>query len=42
MVAPIAMPATDRPFMAEIRTIKPMVPMASPPLMGPVQTWNIR
>ena len=42
MVAPIAMPATDRPFMAEISTISPIVPMASPPLSGPIQTWNIR
>ncbi len=42
MVAPIAMPATDRPFIAEMITISPIVPMARPPGMGPNQTWNIR
>ena len=42
MVAPIAMPATDRPFIAEISTISTMVPMARPPGTGPNQTWNIR
>ncbi len=41
MVAPIAMPATESPFIAEIRTISPMVPIASPPETGPIQTWNI-
>ncbi len=41
MVAPIAMPATESPFIAEITTISPMVPMASPPCSGPNQTWNI-
>ncbi len=40
MVAPIAMPATERPFMAEITTMRTMVPMASPPRSGPNQTWN--
>ena len=29
MVAPIAIPATDRPFIAEISTISPIVPIAS-------------
>jgi hypothetical protein len=41
-LAPIAMPATLRPFMAEIATISSMVPMARPPCIGPVQTWNMR
>ena len=41
MVAPIAMPATDNPFIADTSTIKPMVPMASPPCTGPIHTWNI-
>jgi hypothetical protein len=40
-VAPIAMPATLNPFMAEMTTINPMVPMASPPFRGPAQTWNM-
>ena len=38
MVAPIAIPATDSPFTAEINTISPTVPMARPPLIGPIQT----
>ena len=42
MVAPIAMPATLSPFIAEMATIRPMVPIASPPFSGPIQTWNIR
>ena len=42
MVAPMAMPATDRPFIAEMTTIRKIVPMASPPGTGPNQTWNIR
>jgi len=42
MVAPIAMPATERPFIAEITTIRKIVPIASPPGTGPNQTWNIR
>ena len=42
MVAPIAMPATDSPFIAEITTIRKIVPMARPPGTGPNQTWNIR
>ncbi len=41
MVAPIAMPATDSPFITEIITIRRMVPTASPPGNGPNQTWNI-
>jgi len=36
------MPATESPFMAEISTIRAMVPMASPPRTGPIQTWNMR
>ena len=39
MVAPIAMPATERPFMAEMITMRPTVPNARPPLIGPIQTW---
>ena len=42
MLAPIAMPATLRPFIAEMATIRPIVPIARPPLSGPIQTWNIR
>ena len=42
MVAPMAMPATDSPFIAEITTIRRIVPMARPPGTGPIQTWNIR
>ena len=42
MVAPMAIPATLRPFMAEMATIRTTVPMASPPGRGPIQTWNIR
>ena len=42
MVAPMAMPATLRPFIAETTTITPMVPIASPPRTGPNHTWNIR
>ena len=42
MVAPIAMPATDSPFIAEMMTIRKIVPMASPPGTGPNQTWNMR
>ncbi len=38
----MAMPATLSPFIAEITTISPIVPMASPPFSGPIQTWNIR
>ena len=38
----MAIPATDNPFIAEMMTISPMVPMAKPPWMGPIQTWNIR
>ncbi len=41
MVAPIAMPATESPFIAEIITISMIVPTASPPGRGPNQTWNI-
>ena len=41
MVAPMAMPATLSPFMAEISTIRPIVPIASPPRRPPIQTWNI-
>ncbi len=41
-LAPIARPATLRPFMAEIATMSSTVPMASPPRIGPVQTWNMR
>ena len=41
MVAPMAMPATLRPFIAEISTINPIVPIANPPRTGPIQTWNI-
>ena len=29
------------PFMAEISTINPIVPIASPPESPPIQTWNI-
>ena len=36
------MPATLRPFIAEIATMSRIVPTASPPRIGPVQTWNIR
>jgi hypothetical protein len=35
MVAPIAMPATDSPFIAEITTISKIVPIARPPLNRP-------
>ncbi len=42
MLAPIAMPATLSPFIAEITTIRPIVPIARPPRTGPAQTWNIR
>ncbi len=42
MVAPIAMPATLSPFMAEMMTMRPMVPIASPPFRPPDQTWNMR
>ena len=42
MVAPMAIPATLSPFMAEMTTMRPMVPIASPPRTGPNQTWNIR
>ena len=42
MLAPMAMPATLKPFIAEITTIRPMVPMARPPLSGPNQTWKAR
>ena len=42
MVAPMAMPATLKPFIADTTTIKPMVPMARPPRTGPNQTWNMR
>ena len=38
----MAMPATLSPFIAEITTMRPMVPTASPPLRPPNQTWNIR
>ncbi len=41
MVAPMAMPATLSPFIAETTTIRPMVPTARPPLSEPIQTWNI-
>ena len=36
------MPATLRPFIAEIATMSRIVPTARPPRIGPVQTWNIR
>ena len=42
MVDPIAIPATDSPFIAEISTINRMVPIAKPPGMRPNQTWNMR
>ena len=42
MLAPIAMPATERPFIAEMITMRPIVPIASPPRTGPAQTWNMR
>ena len=42
MVEPIAMPATLSPFIAEISTIRPIVPIASPPRTPPIQTWNMR
>ncbi len=42
ILAPIAMPATLNPFIADMATIRPMVPMAKPPWTGPVQTWNMR
>ena len=42
MVAPMAMPATESPFIAEISTISRIVPMARPPGKGPNQTWNMR
>jgi hypothetical protein len=35
------MPATLKPFMAAMTTIKRMVPIAKPPGIGPIQTWNI-
>lgn len=38
----MAMPATLSPFIAEISTIRPMVPMARPPCSGPIHTWNMR
>ena len=38
----MAMPATLSPFIAETSTMSPIVPMASPPAMPPVQTWNMR
>ena len=37
----MAMPATESPFIAEITTISRMVPTASPPFSGPIQTWNM-
>ena len=37
----IAIPATLSPFIAEITTISRIVPIASPPSIGPIQTWNI-
>ena len=42
MVAPMAMPATLSPFIAETSTMRPIVPMARPPAIPPVQTWNMR
>lgn len=42
MLAPMAMPATLRPFIAEIATIRKMVPTARPPGSGPIHTWNMR
>jgi hypothetical protein len=41
MVAPMAMPATEWPFMAEITTMRKRVPIASPPLTRPNQTCSI-
>ena len=38
MEVPMAMPATLSPFMAAIMVIRTMVPMARPPLTGPIQT----
>ena len=38
----MASPATDSPFIAEMSTIRRIVPMARPPGIGPNQTWNIR
>ena len=38
MLAPMAMPATLSPFIAEITAISPMVPTASPPRSEPVHT----
>ena len=38
MVAPIAMPATDNPFIAETSTINPIVPIANPPCIPPIHT----
>ena len=38
MVAPMAMPATLKPFIAEMTTINPMVPTAKPPLSPPNHT----
>ena len=40
-LAPIAIPATLNPFMAATAVIRPIVPIARPPLSGPIQTWNM-
>jgi hypothetical protein len=42
IVAPIARPATDRPLIAEISTMRTIVPIARPPRTPPDQTWTIR
>ena len=38
---PIAMPATESPFMHEIMIITRSVPTASPPRKPPNHTWNM-
>ena len=41
MLQPMAMPATLRPFIAEISTISRIVPMARPPRSPPVRSCTI-
>ena len=41
ILLPTAMPATLNPFIADITAIRRMVPIAKPPLTGPIQTCII-
>jgi hypothetical protein len=41
MLAPMAMPATLSPFIAEISHHQPDGADGQPPRSGPIQTWNI-